>query len=434
MASNTSVALVLEWQFPEKHIVSLVAARSSLNWLAYLFLLPSSQHFIVSAFQLAFLSTIAVVASIRVLSGRSSRASSNPANTADEVYIHQSGFLMGAAIVIASAISVCHLCLASSQIVLGVRQGGIAFHNLLLSICQTLAWMAFVVILIHEINFKSRKHSPLLRTWWLVNFVLSLWMCVTGIAVLSSGQVEDLQLWLDNIINIVTFPGSLYFLVAAVIGYTGITYRDKNMNEEAPLLLKLSPTGHQDERFDNTITRFYKANFFSKVSFIWLNPLLARGVQKPLVAEDVPQLSPDDKADKVYAKLMQSYDAQVEPRSLRKALLRSFWPQLLFTGCLSFIKVCSVYVGPLLITRFVDYVSGEEAFPCEGLVLVAVLLTAKCIEVTSSHHYNFFSNKLGMVIRSALITTIYRKGLVLSSLGRQSHGTGPIINYMSVDV
>jgi ABC-type multidrug transport system fused ATPase/permease subunit len=98
------------------------------------------------------------------------------------------------------------------------------------------------------------------------------------------------------------------------------------------------------------------------------------------------------------------------------------------------VKLSVTYAGPLLINSFVDYTAGKSAFPYEGYVLVLILVSAKAVESTSTHMYQFTCNKLGLQVRSSLITTIYRKGLRLSSSARQSHGVGQIVNYMSVDV
>ncbi|KAK1677416.1 hypothetical protein QYE76_038264 [Lolium multiflorum] len=91
-----------------------------------------------------------------------------------------------------------------------------------------------------------------------------------------------------------------------------------------------------------------------------------------------------------------------------------------------------MYVGPSLIDRFVEFIR-RGGTPWEGLQLVLTLLVGKAVQTLASHHYNFQGQLLGMRIRGALLTALYRKSLRLSAGARRAHGAGAIVNYMTVD-
>ncbi|CAN1270125.1 ABC transporter C family member 5 [Linum perenne] len=62
------------------------------------------------------------------------------------------------------------------------------------------------------------------------------------------------------------------------------------------------------------------------------------------------------------------------------------------------------------------------------------LLNSKLVETITTRQWYLGVDILGMHVRSALTGMVYRKGLKLSSLSKQSHTSGEIVNYMAVDV
>ncbi|KAK3021040.1 hypothetical protein RJ639_047287, partial [Escallonia herrerae] len=160
-----------------------------------------------------------------------------------------------------------------------------------------------------------------------------------------------------------------------------------------------------------------------------------KGYKSALKIEEIPTLSPDHRAE-VMSVLFESKWPKPHEKShhpVRTTLLRCFWKQIAYTAFLAIVRLCVMYVGPLLIQRFIDYTAGKRSSLYEGYYLVLILLIAKFVEVISSHHFNFNSQKLGMLIRCTLLTSLYKKGLRLSCSARQAHGVGQIVNYMAVD-
>eukprot|EP00250_Pteridium_aquilinum_P016152 c22966_g1_i1 orf=444-4313(+) len=186
---------------------------------------------------------------------------------------------------------------------------------------------------------------------------------------------------------------------------------------------------------EGEVTGFYKAGLLNRAFWVWLSPVLSKGAKTTLQIEDIPKLSPDDRAERLYSLFRSKWPRdQSTTHPTRTALIRTFKWKFLFTASLAFCKAVSMYVGPTLIQSFSDFLDSSPKNYSKGYILVFILLVSKCVEVLSTHHYQFLSMKLGMTMRSCLITSIYRKGLKLSNSSRQLHGAGQIVNYMSVDV
>lgn len=97
---------------------------------------------------------------------------------------------------------------------------------------------------------------------------------------------------------------------------------------------------------------------------------------------------------------------------------------------LSGINTIASYIGPLLITSFVNFLSTKtENSWYRGLILALILFTAKTVESLSQRQWYFGARRIGIRVRAALMALIYKRCLVI-----KNGGTGTVINYISVDV
>lgn len=207
-------------------------------------------------------------------------------------------------------------------------------------------------------------------------------------------------------------------------------------NEE-PLLV----SHHHDEiPSHEAISGYAESSWLSRLTWQWMNPLLQKGYYSRLEVDDVPKLVEQYDAQKLYQRFSENWSrSEGKPNRVRTSLFLSFKKEFMLTGLLAVCRACVMYVGPALITSFVDFKSqtatGEHnAGLWWGFTLVFVLACSKGTDVLASHHFNFQCTSLGIAIRSTLVAVVYKKGIRLTNAARLTHGVGEIVNYMSVDV
>lgn len=299
---------------------------------------------------------------------------------------------------------------------------------------QAVTHAVIAILIIHEKRFQAVNHPLSLRIFWVANFIIISLFTASGIIRMVSVETKQGQiLWLDDVISLVSFPFSVLLLISAIRGSTGVTVTREpepgmdDEEEETKLYERLLSKSN--------VSGFASASVVSKAFWLWMNPLLRKGYKSPLKMDEVPSLSPEHRAEKMSKLFEQKWPKPQEnsKHPVRTTLLRCFWDQLAFTAFLAVVRLCVMYVGPVLIQSFVDYTAGKRSSPYEGYYLILILLSAKSVEVLSTHQLNFNSQKIGTLIRCTLITSLYRKGLRLTCSARQAHGVGQIVNYMAVD-
>ncbi|GMI66409.1 Arabidopsis thaliana ATP-binding cassette C5, multidrug resistance-associated protein 5 [Hibiscus trionum] len=300
---------------------------------------------------------------------------------------------------------------------------------LALPAAQCLAWFVLSFSALH-CKFKVSERFPLLlRVWWFVSFLICLCsLYVDGKSFLVNGS----NYFSSHVVaNFAVTPALAFLCFVAIRGETGIEVCG-NSDLQEPLLL-------EEEAGCLKVTPYSNAGLFSLVTLSWLNPLLSLGAKRPLELKDIPLLAPKDRAKSNYKVLNFNWEKlkaenQSEKPSLAWALWKSFWKEAACNAVFALLNTLVSYVGPYMISYFVDYLGGRETFPHEGYVLAGIFFVAKLVETLTTRQWYLGVDILGMHVRSALTAMVYRKGLKLSSLAKQSHTSGEIVNYMAVDV
>ncbi|XP_036361692.1 multidrug resistance-associated protein 4 isoform X2 [Octopus sinensis] len=184
-----------------------------------------------------------------------------------------------------------------------------------------------------------------------------------------------------------------------------------------------------------------KANFISKLFFWWLNPLLSLGYKKTLNQEDLFNVLNDDSSDILRERLTSEWEKEMlklkhsgKP-SLSWAIFRTVYKKYFLWLCVVSFDELSRVIQPLLLGKLVSYftpdsqMTTQQAYLYGMGVVICILLSCLC-----NHIFFFNVQRLGMQIRIACCSLMYKKMLILDNASFNKTTTGQIVNLMSNDV
>ncbi|CAL9163031.1 unnamed protein product [Musa hybrid cultivar] len=179
---------------------------------------------------------------------------------------------------------------------------------------------------------------------------------------------------------------------------------------------------------------FTVAGHWSRLTFRWLNPVFEKGRAERLELSHLPGVPPSETAESSFSLLQESLGGQ-KPWStaLLGVVVRAVWRPLAWNAVIAGLNTFSSYLGPLLITNFVGFISGEDSSGglYYGYGLAAVFFVAKTAESLTQRQWYFGARQIGVRVRAALMVAIYNKSLAIKHAGAS---TGKIVNFLDVDV
>ncbi|KAI9162259.1 hypothetical protein LWI28_025524 [Acer negundo] len=319
-------------------------------------------------------------------------------------------------------VSICCALVCIAYFVYGLwiliaKSGGFNALSWLSYIIRGLIWISLAFSLLIK---RSKWIKILISLWW-ISF--SLLVCALSVEILA--KTHSIQ-YLD----ILPLPVNLLLLFCAFRNFSHVENTEDNGLSE-PLLV---------EKAEKKQTKLGNGSLISKLTFSWINPLLSLGYSKPLVLEDIPSLVPEDEADLAYQKFAYAWDSLVRDKKsndnrnlVLRAIRKVYLKENIFIASCALLRTIAVVILPLLLYAFVNYSNRDEENLHEGLAIVGCLIITKVVESLSQRHSYFDSRRSGMRMRSALMVAVYKKQLMLSSLGRKRHSAGEIVNYITVD-
>lgn len=119
--------------------------------------------------------------------------------------------------------------------------------------------------------------------------------------------------------------------------------------------------------------------------------------------------------------------------SLLRALNKAFGWEYYSLGLLKFLSDGLSFVGPIILNLLVTFMETPAEPSWHGYVYAGLLLISTFLASMLATHFNFRICVVGLKLRAALITTVYRKGLAVSTVTLSAFSVGEVVNFMSVD-
>ncbi|EFA04135.1 ATP-binding cassette subfamily C member 4 [Tribolium castaneum] len=181
-----------------------------------------------------------------------------------------------------------------------------------------------------------------------------------------------------------------------------------------------------------------KANLFSLITFFFTHDLLKKGYKNDFVEEDVYEVLHKFRSSKLGDTLEEQWAKEQKRKnpSVYRLLWACYGKYYLFLGFIQLgMKICVLAIQPNALGKFVSYfTSSTKLTRADAIYYACVLIAINIINTTYGHNYMFHIMELGVRIKTAFCSLIYRKSLKLTSSSLSATSVGKIVTLVTKDV
>ncbi|KAG0373773.1 hypothetical protein BGX24_011258 [Mortierella sp. AD032] len=255
----------------------------------------------------------------------------------------------------------------------------------------------------------------------------------------------------------------LYFVLATITSLYSLHHNDDTNSDHSlhylhayfyaicvVFILEALPRGSTRIQRESNANQHDKANLFSRLTFHYVQSIISLGHKQPLTIDDINILPKEVETQHGYSQLNSQWEDRkkaVQAANLRndaehqqspsliRVIGRTFFKPLALMVSIQLTAASLQFLLPVLIQQIMIYIESEDnELPKErGVILALGMLTVSVTVFLLKNQVLKREAELGLEIRNALVSMIYRKALVLSPGSRKSSSTGAITNHMSND-
>ncbi|GFS29526.1 multidrug resistance-associated protein 9 [Actinidia rufa] len=292
-----------------------------------------------------------------------------------------------------------------------------------LSAFSALTWILATVVAVYSKTI-TVNWPLVLITWWVFSSICDLLLVSTYLMTHFTSIKVPNYLPKANSVDFASLP----LLILLCYNALPTQYSERNNDIEGPLLQE------EEETVPTCADAFSSAGIWSHLTFLWLNPLFEKGRTQKLEFPHIPSIPQSETAFVASSLLEESLrKKKTETLSLPRTIVHALWRPLALNGLLAGVNTIASYMGPFLVTNFVNFLSTKQdnASHHHGLILAFIFFFAKTVESLSQRQWYFGAQRIGIRVRAALMVLIYKKSLSVKYGGMSN---GKVVNFITVDV